>query len=283
MVFNGFLQYAGISFSLMTLLYSAWPVLKRPRKGILNAPQFRSKAAVGAFIAAVSLAVTLLARAPGCPGVKFSPAGDAVSQELRNCTAGIHGFIDRKVFGELHLPLDPACKYVYGCTCFTKYGILGLLNFCFGVYLGMSTGEYFLDTKQFNKRIRFLTVKMVVCFSVASVSSFFFERWSRGFVPVIKGMWTFSYVMLANFFTCALFLFLYTVHEKKITKGWPFRAVGLNAIFIYTLYSIVGDRFPFGFKNKGSHMMMILSNLMGLTVWILLSLGLHKYRFYIKY
>lgn len=285
MVFHGFLQYIGIAFFLLSSLYVLWPPVKRRKNKLpfTRRPEFCAKALVVVGLVCSGLLLTFYLHAPGCSGQYFTPGGIVDGEKYSSCTGGANGLVDRAVFGEDHIPQDPACKYLYGCSSFTRYGLLGILNFCFVVYLGMVIGDYFLDVRQFKKRVQFTFVVMAGCTCLAASLTFFFKPWPDNLIPMVKGMWSLSFVFLSNAITCALFFFFYTIHEKKITNGWPFRAVGLNAIFIYVLYSVLGNRFPFGFENSGTHMKMILSNLMCVSVWLLVSVGLHKYRFYVKY
>lgn len=285
MVFHGFLQYLGLAFALLSSLYAIWPPVRRkkPRLPFLRRPEFCAKALVMLGLVSAGLIVTLALHAPGCAGQHFTPGGVVDGGQFARCTGGAAGLLDRAVFGENHLPQDPACKYLYGCGSFTRYGLLGAVNFSFSVYLGLVVGDYFLDARQFRRRVRFVFLVMTSCMFLAASLTYFFKPWPDNLLPLVKALWSLSFVLLANAITCALFFFLYTIHEKKIAHGWPFRAVGLNALFIYVLYSLLGDRFPFGFRNSGSHMQMLLSNLMSISVWLLLSLGLHKYRFYVKY
>ncbi len=285
MVFNGFLQYVGVAYFVLSSLYALWPPSrrKRQRRPFLQRPEFCAKALVVSGLVCFGLLATFALHGPGCSGQYFSPGGVVDGQRFANCTGGAAGLVDRAVFGQDHTPQDPACKYLYGCSGFTRYGLLGALNFCLAGYLGMVLGDYFLDVRQFRRRVRFAFLVMTACMCLAASLTGFFRPWPHNLIPLVKGLWSLSFVLLANAITCALLFFFYTIHEKKISNGWPFRAVGLNAIFIYVLYSVLGNRFPFGFRNPGSHMQMILSNLMSVSVWLLVSVGLHKYRFYVKY
>mgnify|MGYP000547100032 CR=1 FL=1 len=282
-IYTGFLQNCGIAYAILATLYELFPLDKRVNDGYFERTSVKTKMYIALIFPITNLLLTFTLVVPECPKGYMLPGGIAQQGTYQNCTGGAAGFIDIKIWGSNHLPIDPACRYCYGCQGFTRYGLLALLNFIFSVYLGMAFGEFFLLVKQFNRRVWALLSAFFVSTVIAVLLGFVSKNMYSAILPISKPLWSFSYVMLVNAICLILFLFLWIAHEKKIINGWPVRAIGLNAIGIYVLNALAGQRFPFCFQTKGDHMTLMLSNLLGLSTWILIALFLHKYRFYVKY
>lgn len=146
----------------------------------------------------------------------------------------------------------------------------------------MTTGDYFIENRDTGLRIKFLAISMAVSLGVTIILSFQYGL-GKPLVPIVKALWSYSYIALANFFTSTLMLLLFVLHDQRLFMGWPYRPVGLNGLLIYLLSKLLANRFPFGFMNDGNHLSMTISNLMGLIIFIWAGTILHKYRFYVKF
>lgn len=286
MVFLGFLQHIGFGYIVVASLYTIFPFDRRS-----NVPYLRRKTLIirSSLLASLPLTNFMLSRlypVPNCERGYYGPGGLALPDQPipnGNCTGGFAGYLDKLVFGEAHLPSDFACKFIFQCSSFSRYSLLSALNFCLIVYLGLIVGEYFIANKRFNRRMSFMLIITLGSFIIAAILGLIDEDVAHGLIPISKPLWSISFIFILNFVVMIFFLFMYVCNELKIFFGWPFKAVGLNALFIYIIFKVIGNRFPFGFLNNGSHLSMIVSNLVGVTVWISGALVLHHYRFYVKY
>ena len=221
-----------------------------------------------------------LVPAPGCPPGYSNPGGLADGGQYPTCTAGLVGYVDLRILGVHHLPVDPACKYLYQCQTFSRYSIMSIFNFLLAVYLGLMAGETSLCYRTKKHK---LMVLVLIAFFCAVGAIFLTAVPGPMRVPLSKAVWSISYVLLANVFTSLVYFFIKLLFDQRLTSGWPFKAAGLNTFALLLTSGMVGNRFPLGFSNSGSHFEMLGSNLHCVTVWGGLALILHKYRFYIKY
>lgn len=229
----------------------------------------------------LNILLTYLQSPAGCPRGYTGPGGKNLKESLADCTGGANLAIDRWVFGNQRIPTDPTCKYIYGCDRFDSYGLLGTLNFIFTVFLGSKMGEYFMQfRKQTWNRAQHGAVQMVK-YLLAGMALMSIPG-SSPFV-VNKNIWSISFVFIANGLTIFIFIIFFILTQYKVILGWPFRAVGKNALMIVFLTPFFQQRFPFGFKHNGSHLSTTIHSLLSTTTYVSLALFLHQYRFYIKY
>ena len=66
--------------------------------------------------------------------------------------------------------------------------------------------------------------------------------WSM-FFPIIKDLWTSSYLLVAGGYSLIIFAFVYWLVDVKKCKAWtpPFVAYGVNCISVYFISHIVGS------------------------------------------
>ena len=90
-----------------------------------------------------------------------------------------------------------------------------------------------------------------------------------GLVPLNKNMWSVSFIFLLAGLAFLILTFLYFwIDVRKCRTGWPFKEVGMNSIAIYLMHEVFSGYFPLSFVNDGSHHMMLLSNVIGVAVWV---------------
>src|SRR3990167_3672787 len=214
--------------------------------------------------------------APGCPAGYANPGGISDHSKYTNCTGGLLGYVDFQVLGIHHIPVEPACKYLYQCPAFSRYSIMSIPNFLLVVYLGLMAGETTLCYRRRKARLSFiLFIAIFCCLATIGLTAVPGPQT----IQLNKGMWSISFVLLANVFTSLVYFFIKLLFDQRLVSGWPFKAAGLNTFALLLTSGIVGDRFPLGFENSGGHIMMLCSNLLCVTVWASLALVLHRYRF----
>lgn len=187
---------------------------------------FLGRKARAAIAVALLVGSWLLFRFVGAPdfpdAAPFSPKGNL------GC------WIDRTVFGPNHIlrPLfDPE-----GTACILP-GIVTPM-------LGMFAGELLRSALSGGKKVLILlvsSVAMVGCGLLMSLS-----------IPVVKALWSSSFVLVAGGCSAALLALFYYAIDVKGWHGWTlfFRVIGMNAITIYLVQRIVGlhsaSKFLFG-------------------------------------
>lgn len=121
-------------------------------------------------------------------------------------------------------------------------GILSTVPAVVTAMLGIFTGEYVRGAAASGER------KSAVMMSASAVLVLagFFTAYCCGpySIPIIKKIWTTSYVLVCAGYSLALFAVCYFLID---VKGWWrshlfFRVIGLNAITIYLVQSVVGVR-----------------------------------------
>lgn len=226
----------------------------------------------------VNQGLTIFLKPPGC-----DQRGYLGPTEKDGCpTGGANGYIDNLVFSKETLSLGPPpCKLVYGCKAFDKDGLLGTLNFIFSAYLGAMIYEFYrLTPKNDWALLKKLLTTWIICLLVTSLGQI---SSVKRYFPTNQHLWSLGYVAVAFPSACAIYMSMKQLVSQKKWLGWPFHAVGKNALFILFAERMLRDRFPFGFKNQGSSFLGTLSGLIACSLWVLIAIFLHKYKFYIKY
>lgn len=289
MVYLGFLQYAGLAFIILSVLYICLPsTTNHEKKRVRRRHFFKQKNVIIKFsimtgMVLIHTLLILLLNAPGCPRAYFGPGGITNGGKYSNCTGGLYGYIDLQVFTSIHLNQDPACQYLYQCSSFSRYSILGFPTFLYGIFLGLMTGQFFLEVSCYEKRVKFLAMEFVMSLSGGALLGLTSAYMHTAIIPISKPLWSLSFILMANFVICVFALYLYSLEEKYITMGWPFKAIGKNAPLVYILSILLSDRFPFSYQHDGSHLKATVSNLLSTTIWMAVAVQLHKYRFYVRY
>jgi heparan-alpha-glucosaminide N-acetyltransferase len=283
MVYLGFFQYMGIAFILMNLLYFAFPHSKKADEHYFNQRNVIIKFCIMTTPVIIHTAIVLFTSAPNCPRGYLGPGGKAENGANWNCTAGWYGHIDTQLFTKDHLRSPPACKYMFSCHPFSNYSVFAFVTFLYGVYLGVLSGQLFFQYKTFYQRVKFLVLQATLSLCVGAGLGMTSETLHTALIPPSKPLWSISYIMISNFLTCVMALFLHAAEDRVISFGWPFKAMGRNTPLIYFLAAMLSDRFPFSYRNNGSHLHLTTSNLVATIIWIYVAVQLHKYRFYFKY
>lgn len=211
LVYNGFLKLdlAHVRiFGVLQLIGLAWMV------AALLYLSFGRTARAGIAVALL-VGSWLLFRFVGAPdfpdAAPFSPEGNL------GC------WIDRTLFGShIYKPL------------FDPEGTAGILPSIVTPMLGMFAGELLRSALSGGKKVLILlasSVAMVGCGLLMSLS-----------IPVVKALWSSSFVLVAGGCSAALLALFYFVIDVKGWRGGTlfFRVIGMNAITIYLVQRVVG-------------------------------------------
>ena len=107
-------------------------------------------------------------------------------------------------------------------------GLLSTIPAVVTAMLGMFTGRYVKESGDSGSR---KTVKMLVAAAVMAVAAIVWSFW----FPVVKSLWTSTFVLAAGAWSVAMFaLFYYLIDVRGWRKGVLFfQVVGMNSITIY--------------------------------------------------
>ncbi|MGA8185233.1 MAG: DUF5009 domain-containing protein, partial [Terriglobia bacterium] len=160
----------------------------------------RHVAVIGGFLLAY-WALVMLIPVPGFGAGVLTPQGNAAT------------YIDQLVLGRFH----------YGeNTWFLSY-----LGFGASVLLGVLAGQVLQSNLAQGKKI----LRLLLMGSVSLVVGFVWSLW----FPVIKLMWTSSYVLISGGISFLVMALFYWIMDVRGYKKWAFGfvVIGMNAIFVY--------------------------------------------------
>jgi len=184
----------------------------------------RSQALAAAVLLLGYWAVVGLIAAPGSVPGDFTPAG---------C---LPGYIDRQFLPGKH------DNYGYG----DNEGILATFPAIASVLLGVLAGHWLRSPRSPWTKAGGLALAGVVSLAVGSV-------WGMWF-PIIKNIWTSSFVLVAGGWSLLLLAIFYTLIDVLGYKKWAFFfvVIGVNAITIYVGRRIVNFSFTANFLLGGA-------------------------------
>jgi predicted acyltransferase len=114
-------------------------------------------------------------------------------------------------------------------------GIVGTVSAVVTALLGMFTGRYVKESKDSGNR---KTVKLLLAAAALLAVGLVWSIW----YPVIKNLWTGTFVLIAAAYSVAMFaIFYYCIDVRGWRKGVTFfNVVGMNSITIYIGQAIIG-------------------------------------------
>ena len=281
-IYTGFFQRLGVALLVNTLVAFHFPFVRHDsERAGLQVKRVLLRSLCMLALPALNVLLTEFLPVPGCPTGYLRPGGIEAGSYHLDCTGGASKHIDKLVFGENGLRTNPTCAGIYRCSAFDKYGILGTLNFVFGVYLATLIGEGFIKFKAQKSRIVYILAYCLSFLLMITVSIIFMDEYFL--IPINRSLYSVSFVLLGSFFV-NLFFILLTYFRSFVLKftGWPFIQVGYNGLAILFMQEVCKDILPFGFLNNGNHRDLIVCALMNVTIWVFFALTLHNYKFYIK-
>ena len=152
-------------------------------------------------------------------GAPDAPAGAGTFSEA-GCFAG---YVDR-----LLLPGKFAGKYL------DPEGVLSIFPSVSLALFGIAAGELVARKDLSGNR---KTVLLAGAAIVSAVVTFAWMPWC----PVIKKIWTSTFITASSAYSLALFALFYWIVDVKGWRKWtfPLRVIGMNAITVYLFYKIV--------------------------------------------
>ncbi len=181
---------------------------------IMMNTKVRGQAAFFAGILLVYWAVMMLVPVPGAGAGVITPQGNLAS------------FIDR------HLLPRPFCCFTLG----DNEGILSTLPAIATTLMGVLAGQWLRSRHSPNRKTLGLAAAGVASLLIGFVWSFNF--------PIIKNIWSSSFVLVAGGWSLLLLALFYWIIDVRGYKRWAFffTVIGVNAITIY----LVSHLFDFG-------------------------------------
>jgi predicted acyltransferase len=150
------------------------------------------------------------------------------------------------------------------------------------ILFGVWTGMLFLFVGTHAKRLRILGVAAAAAFAAGLALS--------AWIPMVKRLWTASFLFFSTGWVLLALLVLYWVVEMKGWKRWAFPAivVGTNCIFIYSFSQVLGGWLSRGLGNFTGHFWFLGSwgeiphNLLVLSAMWYLCYWLYQRRIFFK-
>ncbi len=176
--------------------------------------KIRGQVAFFAGILLVYWVVMMLVPVPGAGAGVLTPQGNLAS------------FIDR------HLLPHPYCCFAQG----DNEGILSTFPAIGTTLMGVLAGHWLRSRRAPNRKILGLALAGVVSLLIGYVWSFNF--------PIIKNLWTSTFVLYAGGWSLLLLALFYWIIDVQGYRRWSFffTVIGVNAITIYLVYHL----FDFG-------------------------------------
>lgn len=181
------------------------------------------------------------------------------------------GYIDR-----LLIP-GSFCCYPQG----DNEGILSTIPAICNVLFGYMAGMWLKSENKNNRKVVMLLISGIASLAIG---------WLWGLIfPVIKILWTSSYVLISVGWSLILISLFYWIIDIKGYKKWafPFIIIGLNPITIYVIqgifdFGVIANIFIHGFINKLGNFNMLFAALCIFTVKWLFLYFLYQKKIFLK-
>jgi predicted acyltransferase len=169
------------------------------------------------------------------------------------------------------------CCYHFG----DNEGILSTIPAVATTLLGALAGHWLRSSQSSARKVRGLALAGVACVAVGYV-------WGLAF-PIIKNLWTSTFVLVAGGWSLLLLAGFYWVIDVRGYKRWAyfFTVIGMNAITIYVVerlfrFRIITNIFVHGFIDYlGPFKPLFYSVCVAATAWLFLWF-LHRQKIYLK-
>jgi heparan-alpha-glucosaminide N-acetyltransferase len=278
------------------------------RGWVLDVASVWRQAVVVLGLVLVYVLVQTFAEAPGCGRGYIGPGGISDYGRLwgAQCTGGVHGAIDRALFGPWHMyhsssPVDgtpvsaATCAPVYFCDVYDPEGLLGAIGAILMAWLGLQAGRAVARHRPRGDAAASgalaphgpVLVRLVAWgLALASLATGLAgASQNEGVLPLNKNLWSPSFVTLQAGTGALLLSVLYVVIDvRRWWAGTPFLFAGLNSIVVYVGSEVFQMFFPFtvmshpllATTNSGfaTHSEALATNLGGVAAWMLVAYAL---------
>ena len=169
--------------------------------------------------------------------LRFVPAPESHLAGDYSPMTNLAGYLDRH-----YLPGGRLCCYKYG----DNEGLLSTIPAVATAILGTLAGQWLLSARGRWLKALGLAAAGLACLGVGML-------WGREF-PIIKNLWTSSFVLVAGGWSLLLLALFYTIIDVLKLRAWsfPFVVIGANAITIYMACRIIPFDEIAGFFLKGA-------------------------------
>jgi predicted acyltransferase len=148
--------------------------------------------------------------------------------------------------------------------------ILSSITFACTVMLGVMGGLLLRSRKSQMRKVFWLFGAGIVCVALGSIWSIWF--------PIIKHLWTSSFVLYSGGICFVLLGLFYLVIDVWGFRRWafPFKVIGMNAIFVYMITRLfdfrqIGNIFVGGLADRLHSWNALVQGLAGfLVIWLIL-------------
>ncbi|CAH1170184.1 unnamed protein product [Phaedon cochleariae] len=226
--------------------------------------------------------------APGCPKGYMGPGGLHKNRSHNHCVGGATGYIDELILGN-HRYQNPTIWAIYEAKPFDPEGLLGCLTTIFHVFIGVQAGTTLIVYKNHSDRlIRWLSWAVFTGLIGGGLCGFSKEE---GLIPVNKNLWSLSFVMVTSSLAFLMLSITYIlVDMKKWWSGKPFLYAGMNAILMYIGHEMTDGHFPVRWylhnynsiqgDYRRTHFLALLSDVWGVSIWVLVAVYLYKINYF---
>ena len=159
--------------------------------------------------------------------------------------------------------------------------ILSSLTFACTVMLGVFGGQLLRSQKNQNQKILWLFGAGVLCIGVGFLWGIWF--------PIIKHLWTSSFVLFSGGICFILLGIFYLFIDVWGFRNWafPFKVIGMNAIFVYMITRLydfrnIGDIFVGGLAEPLGSWNGLVRGLAGFSVIWLILYWMYKKKTFVK-
>lgn len=195
-----------------------------------------------------------------------------VGRGVYTATGNAATYIDRIIMGRFYYaPADQANTW-----------FLSYLGFAASVLLGVLAGDVLLSSRFSMKR------KCLTLYAVGVGLIAFGLIWSL-WLPIIKLMWTSSYVLITAGISCCLLATFYLVIDVLGYRRWafPFTVIGMNALAVYMAtnlfdFRVLGNIFVGHLLPRIGSWGAVLSEAAALTIIWLILYWMYRTRSFVK-
>lgn len=226
-----------------------------------------------------------------CPVGYVGPGGLYDNMYYPYCTGGAARKIDELLFTPQH-----SYKGFFGAVLYDPgrrlklwhdpEGLLGTTTSVVLTLIGFQVGHILVYNHEPWARFRKWFITLIVLGALFKFSTLALA------IPVNKNLWSFSFITVTGCMATAIFSLFHLVIDIRNyycnwPEGWPLHYAGQNSILLYMGHEIAHDMLPFSFVvsgtllSAGGHIGFLLRNLIGTTIWLLISVYLAKKQIFI--
>ena len=236
------------------------------------------------ILLAIYCILTYAVPIPDCPTGYVGPGGLGEGYpEAENCTGGMAGYIDKKLFGANHIYGHPTSKELYLSTVpYDPEGALGALTSAFLTFLGLQAGKIItIHADHIERERRLISWGLILGFLATGLCG---ASKNDGLIPLNKNLWSVSFIVANGSLAYILLAFCYlTIDDKQWWNGTPFIFPGMNSILVYCGHEVLHSFFPFNWElHPPTHSKKLAMNIWGTSCWVIIAYYCYIIGFFVK-